>query len=93
MRFKPFFRRSTPSALNEERYVGPRHFIMSSSMPPAVVTTAETCECWRRYRSTERNPDEMRFEVYPRNIVVLTDGSEGSRQLRYADVSLEFNVE
>ena len=48
MRLRPFARRAAPGAVKEERYVGARHLIRSSSMPPAVVTMAETCRCCTR---------------------------------------------
>lgn len=60
--------------------MSPRHFIRSSSIPPAVVTMALMCECWARYRSVPRRPEEIRLLVYPRKIVVLRVGSSWSRQ-------------
>lgn len=53
----------------------------SSSTPPAVVTMAETCLCWTRYRSVSRRPEEIRLDVYPRKIVVpsLVAGSFHAR--------------
>lgn len=47
----------------------------SSSMPPAVVTIAETCLCSTSQRNVPRRPEEMRLEVYPRKMVVLSDVS------------------
>jgi hypothetical protein len=49
--------------------VDPRHLTKSSSTPPAVVTSASTSLCLARKRIISRRPDEMRFEVYPRNRV------------------------
>lgn len=48
MRFRPLARREAPEVENEPMYVSPRHFMRSSSMPPAVVTIAEMCLCWAR---------------------------------------------
>lgn len=59
-----------PAVEKAPRYVGARHLIKSSSTPPAVVTMAETCLCWTNHRSVSRNPEEMRFDVYPRKMVV-----------------------
>lgn len=54
----------------------------SSSTPPAVVTMAETCLCCTNHRSVSRKPEEMRFDVYPRKIVVPCPVSS-SRHSRY----------
>lgn len=67
-----------PSRAKLPRYDGARHLMMSSSMPPAEVTIAETWLCWTRYRMTSRRPEEIRFDVYPRKIVAL-DPVSGSR--------------
>ena len=54
----------------------------SSSIPPAVVTSAETCLCFTRCKITSRSPDEIRLEVYPRNtlhfVLALTSESLSS---------------
>lgn len=81
MRFMPCFRNAAPEAVNDPRYVGARHLMKSSSTPPAVVTMAETCLCWTSHLSVSRRPEEIKFEVYPKNIVVLSSVS-GSRHLR-----------
>ena len=42
MRLIPLLRSSLPGKSNSPRYVGPRHLMKSSSMPPAVVTRQST---------------------------------------------------
>lgn len=66
----------------------------SSSTPPAVVTMAETCLCWTRYRSVSRRPEEIRFDVYPRNMVVpvLVSGSFHARCQRLAGIARRMSV-
>lgn len=64
------------------RYVGARHLMKSSSTPPAVVTIAETCLCCTNHRRVSRRPEEMRFDVYPKKIVVPCPVSS-SRHSRY----------
>lgn len=39
----PFGLKSAPFRLKSPKYVGARHFIKSSSIPPAVVTIISTC--------------------------------------------------
>ena len=70
MRFSPFARSSFPRSAKSPRYVGPRHLMMSSSTPPAVVTSTSTSRCLQRNRSASRTPDEIRFDVNPRKILV-----------------------
>ena len=62
----PRLLRSAPSKFQSARYVFPRHLMKSSSIPPAVVTIAETCLCFTRYRITSLRPDEIKLDVYPR---------------------------
>src|SRR6478735_1958294 len=82
MRLRPLRRSSAPGVLKEPTYVSPRHLMKSSSMPPAVVTIHDTWLCSTSQRRTPRRPDEMRLEVYPKKIVVLSPVS-GSFHARY----------
>ena len=53
----------------------------SSSTPPAVVTIAETCLCCISHLNVSLRPEDIRLDVYPRNIVVLSPVS-ASRHVR-----------
>lgn len=56
----------------------------SSSIPPAVVTIAETCPCFTRNRMTSRKPDDIKLDVYPSNtlhlVFSLTSGLRSSSE-------------
>lgn len=71
-----------PKTHFDPRYVGARHLMKSSSMPPAVETTQSTILCSHRNRMVSRTPHEAMLLVYPKKMVALvflrTSGSFNS---------------
>ena len=78
---------------------GARHFMMSSSMPPPVVTRQSILRCSTSQRIVSRVPAEIRLEVTPMKIVQRTlalaagsrsssssSGATGSSDRRHARI-------
>ncbi len=66
VRLIPLSRSSEPFSLKSPSLKSPRHFIMSSSIPPAVVTITSTSLCFAKNLKMSLSPDVTMFDVYPR---------------------------
>ncbi len=62
-RLIPFSRRLAPFNLKSPSLKSPRHFIISSSIPPAVVTITSMSLCFARNLKMSRSPDVTMFDV------------------------------